>query len=291
MNRVLVIEDDAAVRGNILDLLEAEGFEGLAADSGESGVELALLQLPDLIICDVSMSGIDGYDVFELLSTRPSTAVIPFIFLSARAERADVRRGMALGADDYLTKPFTRRELLDSIHTRLRRRRASLPLTHTQPQAAGAPAVQRDGLVMTDPCMLALDTELTRAARGTISVLILGETGVGKEVVAEQLHLRSARTCWRASCSATRKARSPAPTRRARDCSKLPMAARCSWTRLASYRRRRRSSCCACSRSARCCAWAGEARGRSTCASWPRPIATSSRPWSRAIFGRICTTD
>ncbi|HKU43459.1 MAG TPA: response regulator, partial [Polyangiales bacterium] len=149
MNRVLVIEDDAAVRSNVLDLLEAEGFEGLAAESGERGVELALSQLPDLIICDIGMPGIDGYDVFELLCSRPTTAVIPFIFLSARAERADVRRGMALGADDYLTKPFTRRELLDSIQTRLRRRRASSPAT-----ASAAPPTAA-GLVMADPCMLA----------------------------------------------------------------------------------------------------------------------------------------
>ncbi|HKP59482.1 MAG TPA: sigma-54 dependent transcriptional regulator [Polyangiales bacterium] len=193
MNRVLVIEDDAAVRGNILDLLEAEGFEGLAAENGESGVELALQKLPDLIICDVSMPGIDGYDVFELLSSRPSTAVIPFIFLSARAERADVRRGMALGADDYLTKPFTRRELLDSIQTRLRRRRSSLPADGAPPTAANVAPPRTDGLVMADSRMLALDADLTRAARGSISVLILGETGVGKEVVAEQLHLRSGR--------------------------------------------------------------------------------------------------
>jgi len=182
---VLVIEDDAAVRSNVLDLLEAEGLSSLAAESGERGVELAVQQLPDLIICDVSMPGMDGYGVFELLSTRPSTASIPFIFLSARAERADVRRGMALGADDYLTKPFTRRELLDAIQTRLRRRRSSMPVP-SQPMAAGRPRMQ-------DPRMVALDAELARIAPALISVLILGETGVGKELVAEQLHARSGR--------------------------------------------------------------------------------------------------
>src|SRR4051794_8331948 len=121
MNKILVIEDDDAVRSNVLDLLEAEGFEGLSASDGKRGIELAVQQLPDLVICDVGMAGIDGYEVFEILSTLPATAVIPFIFLSARAERADVRRGMALGADDYLTKPFTRAELLDSIRIRLKR--------------------------------------------------------------------------------------------------------------------------------------------------------------------------
>jgi DNA-binding NtrC family response regulator len=185
MNRVLVIEDDAAVRGNVLDLLEAEGFVGLAAESGERGVELAVQQLPDLIICDVSMPGMDGYSVFELLSARPNTATIPFIFLSARAERADVRRGMALGADDYLTKPFTRRELLDTIRTRLRRNRSSQPARSESAPAKPLPL---------DPQMVELDKQLSRIASASISVLILGETGVGKEVVAEQLHARSGRS-------------------------------------------------------------------------------------------------
>jgi DNA-binding NtrC family response regulator len=192
----LIIEDDAGVRGNILDLLEAEGFEGLAAEDGEAGVELALRQLPDLIICDVSMPGIDGYEVFELLSARPSTAVIPFMFLSARAERADVRRGMALGADDYLTKPFTRRELLDSIRTRLRRRATSPSVALSPPDRAPtpvSPATPEPSVLVNDAAMQALFAQIERLAPGTISILILGETGVGKEVVAEQIHRRSQR--------------------------------------------------------------------------------------------------
>jgi DNA-binding NtrC family response regulator len=184
MDRVLVIEDDAAVRSNVMDLLEAEGFCGLAAESGERGVELAVQQLPDLIICDVSMPGMDGYGVFELLSAQAHTASIPFIFLSARAERADVRRGMALGAADYLTKPFTRRELLDTIRTRLRRHRSSAPAP-----TGNAPARP----LMLAPQMVELDKQLSRVASASIAVLILGETGVGKEVVAEQIHSRSGR--------------------------------------------------------------------------------------------------
>jgi DNA-binding NtrC family response regulator len=184
MGRVLVIEDDAAVRSNVLDLLEAEGMAGLAADSGERGLEMAVQHLPGLIVCDVSMPGIDGYDVFEQLSSCPSTAVIPFIFLSARAERADVRKGMALGADDYLTKPFTRLELLEAIQTRLRRRRSLTPPT----ASLAAPKQPIDAR------MQALDRELSRVAPAAISVLILGETGVGKELVAEQIHARSGRS-------------------------------------------------------------------------------------------------
>ena len=149
MNKILVIEDDETVRKNVLDLLEAEGYDGLGAPDGKRGVELAVQLLPDLVICDVSMPGIDGYEVFELLGAQPSTAVIPFIFLSARAERADVRRGMTLGAEDYLTKPFTRSELLDSIRARLRRRRAGETLQPPSdaerpaaPQAIGSRATR-----------------------------------------------------------------------------------------------------------------------------------------------------
>jgi two-component system response regulator AtoC len=193
MNKVLVIEDDAAVRSNILDLLEAEGFIGLGAADGRRGVELAVQQQPDLVICDVGMPGIDGFEVFEILSGRPATAALPFIFLSARAERSDVRRGMALGADDYLTKPFTRAELLDSIRVRLRRRRPSesVPARPT-PLPAGTPATP-ETLVVQDPRMFELLSQVERVARGAISVLILGETGVGKERIAEEVHRRSRR--------------------------------------------------------------------------------------------------
>jgi two-component system response regulator AtoC len=192
MNKILVIEDDPAVRSNILDLLEAEGYAGLGAANGKHGIELAVQQLPDLVICDVGMPGIDGFEVFEILSAQPATAALPFIFLSARAERADVRRGMALGADDYLTKPFTRTELLDSIRVRLKRRRASEVSAGVAP-AVNSPA-NRSGIVASDPAMLALFEQVERAARGTISVLILGETGVGKELMAEELHRRSGRS-------------------------------------------------------------------------------------------------
>jgi DNA-binding NtrC family response regulator len=193
MNTVLVIEDDLLVRSNVLDLLEAEGYSGLGAENGERGVELAVQHLPDLVICDVSMPGIDGYEVYELLSAQPATAVIPFIFLSARADRANVRRGMALGADDYVTKPFTRVELLDSIRTRLRRRRAT-ETTHAARHLEPPSSVPPEGFVLHDPAMQALFDQLVRAARRPISVLILGETGVGKELLAEAVHQHSGRT-------------------------------------------------------------------------------------------------
>jgi DNA-binding NtrC family response regulator len=193
MNKILVIEDDDAVRSNVLDLLEAEGFEGTGASDGKRGVELAVQQLPDLIICDVGMPGIDGYEVFEILSAQPATAVIPFIFLSARAERADVRRGMALGAADYLTKPFTRAELLDSIRVRLKRRRGDSQRPPAPVDAARTPS-SPPSAHSSDGAMQSLYDQVERIARGPISVLILGETGVGKEVLAERIHRRSGRT-------------------------------------------------------------------------------------------------
>jgi two-component system response regulator AtoC len=190
MNKILVIEDDAAVRENVLELLEEEGFTALAAADGKQGIALAVQHLPDLVICDIGMPEIDGFEVFEVLSSQPSTAVLPFIFLSARTDRASVRRGMTLGADDYLTKPFTRTELLDSIRIRLKRRRPTDSAAAPPPRAFGA----ADGIVMADPAMMALYDQVERAARGSISVLILGETGVGKEVMAEEIHRRSGRS-------------------------------------------------------------------------------------------------
>ncbi len=119
MTKILVIEDEESVRENILDLLEAENFKTLAAANGKIGVDLAVSEVPDLILCDLMMPNIDGYEVLKLLNSQAITATIPFIFLTARTAKADVRKGMELGADDYLTKPFTRSELLNAIASRL----------------------------------------------------------------------------------------------------------------------------------------------------------------------------
>src|SRR4030067_5261 len=119
MKRVLVTEDDDAIRENILDLLEAEGYAVATAKNGLAGAQLAHDDLPDLIICDIMMPDLDGYGVLDELRKDPATATIPFIFLTAKADKSDVRRGMELGADDYLTKPFTRDELIKATETRL----------------------------------------------------------------------------------------------------------------------------------------------------------------------------
>jgi EAL domain-containing protein (putative c-di-GMP-specific phosphodiesterase class I)/DNA-binding NarL/FixJ family response regulator len=119
MPKILIIEDEEAVRENILDLLEAEDFETLAAANGRIGVHLAICEVPDLILCDLMMPEIDGYGVLTALRQDPSTATIPFIFLTAKSAKSDFRQGMDMGADDYITKPFTRAELLSAIINRL----------------------------------------------------------------------------------------------------------------------------------------------------------------------------
>lgn len=122
MKRVLVIEDDPLVRANIVDLLEAENYDVQAAENGKIGVDHALKHPPDIIVCDIMMPEMDGYQVMDALRTAPSTQNTPFIFLSAMADKTQVRQGMDMGADDYLTKPFKRQELLSAIVARLDRK-------------------------------------------------------------------------------------------------------------------------------------------------------------------------
>lgn len=124
VKKILVIEDEPPVRANILELFEAEDFEVVSAENGFVGTLWALEHIPDLIICDVMMPEIDGYEVLRVLRQDPVTATIPFIFLTAMADKADIRQGMNLGADDYLTKPFTRAELLGAVSCRLAKQTA-----------------------------------------------------------------------------------------------------------------------------------------------------------------------
>lgn len=120
--KVLIIEDNTDIRENVVEILELAGYEVFDADNGKSGVELAHKNLPDIILCDIMMPELDGYGVLYLLNKNPATAVIPFIFLTAKAERIDLRKGMEMGADDYLTKPFDDMELLNAIESRLKKK-------------------------------------------------------------------------------------------------------------------------------------------------------------------------
>ncbi|MBH8553842.1 response regulator [Nostocaceae cyanobacterium CENA357] len=119
MTKILVIEDEPESRDIFLDSLQAEGFEAIAAENGLVGIQQAQEHLPDLVLCDILMPELDGYDVLTTLRQNPLTAIIPFIFLSAKSTKTEVRQGMNLGADDYLTKPSTIEELLEAIATRL----------------------------------------------------------------------------------------------------------------------------------------------------------------------------
>jgi len=124
MKTILVIEDVRSLREEILTILDCLDYTAIAAADGKQGIELARLHLPDLVLCDIMMPEMDGYAVFHTLSQDPETAHIPFIFLSAKADKSDIRRGMNLGADDYLTKPFTSEELSDAIGARLAKQEA-----------------------------------------------------------------------------------------------------------------------------------------------------------------------
>lgn len=124
MTKILLIEDNPEMRENIEEILELSNYNVISAENGKIGVELAKRQLPDLILCDVMMPELDGYGTLYMLSKDPKTAGIPFIFLTAKAEKTDVRKGMNLGADDYLTKPFEEMELLGAIDMRLQRNKA-----------------------------------------------------------------------------------------------------------------------------------------------------------------------
>lgn len=123
MAKILVIEDEESIRENILELLEAENFEGIGATNGKIGIKLAIAQIPDLILCDMMMPEIDGHGVLKALRSDPLTATIPFIFLTAKAEKIDIRTGMEMGADDYITKPCTPQELLKAIAIRLEKQK------------------------------------------------------------------------------------------------------------------------------------------------------------------------
>lgn len=119
MKKILVVEDAQALRRDIVEMLGYEGYDVQGAENGLVGVDCARAYHPDLIICDIMMPGLDGFGVLDELRKDPVTSTIPFIFLTARTERGDVRHGMEMGADDYLTKPFTAAELLKTVNTRL----------------------------------------------------------------------------------------------------------------------------------------------------------------------------
>lgn len=122
--KILVIEDQAAMRRNVALMLQLEGYDTLTAENGREGLEVVRQQRPDLILCDVMMPEMDGYAVVQALRADEATAAIPFIFLTAKSDKTDLRIGMNFGADDYLTKPVVRDDLLAAVQIRLARAQA-----------------------------------------------------------------------------------------------------------------------------------------------------------------------
>ncbi len=133
ITKVLLIEDEPLMRENLETILDLEGFKVLAAGDGTTGLELARKELPHLVLCDITMPGLDGYQILAALRADPTTATIPFLFLTAKSRKPDIRVGMNLGADDYLTKPISVPDLLGAIQARLRR---------AQEQQAASPTVR-----------------------------------------------------------------------------------------------------------------------------------------------------
>lgn len=145
MPTLLVIEDEPQMRKNTATILKMEGYTVFAAADGREGLEIAQRELPDLILCDVMMPHLDGYGVLAALQSSEATARIPFIFLTAKGEKADLRAGMNLGADDYLTKPADIDDMLNAIATRLSRA-ASLAASKGPDFSSYQPLVEHLGL-------------------------------------------------------------------------------------------------------------------------------------------------
>lgn len=132
---ILVIEDERLTRTNLVDFLRSEGFTALSAENGRTGIELAQAHLPDLIICDIMMPELDGYDVLSTLQHRPNTSAIPFIFLTA-TEESSLQHSLAMGADDYLSKPITSEQLRSAIAAQLKNQHLKGEQPRLQPSLA-----------------------------------------------------------------------------------------------------------------------------------------------------------
>jgi CRP-like cAMP-binding protein/ActR/RegA family two-component response regulator len=144
--KVLIIEDNDDIRENVIEILELAGYTVASANNGKEGVEQAFKDTPDIILCDIMMPEMDGYGVLYLLSKRPETIAVPFIFLTAKAEHFDRRKGMEMGADDYLTKPFDDMELLAAIESRLKKKEGQQAFYSKSLDRLDSLVAKRDGL-------------------------------------------------------------------------------------------------------------------------------------------------
>lgn len=180
MKKILIIEDEEQTRKNLATILRMEGHTALTAADGKLGLELARRESPDLILCDVMMPLLDGHGVLAALRTNKATAAIPFIFLTARGERNDLRTGMNLGADDYLVKPATARELLAAIDARLKRE-TQRPPAEFKPDFSSPGPLQALGLTEREAEVLLW------VAQGKSNADIAGILGAAENTVKKHL--------------------------------------------------------------------------------------------------------
>jgi len=150
MTKILLIDDEEQYLENLNTFLEEEGFETVTASNGLDGIDAAKSSQPDLIVCDIMLPDINGYMILEELRKRESTKLIPFIFLTAKAEMTDLRKGMNLGADDYITKPFSLKELKSAINTRLKKNK----LLRSKTPEADKPDIEKKSLTLEDHIFL-----------------------------------------------------------------------------------------------------------------------------------------
>lgn len=158
MTKILIIEDNDNIRENVVEILELSGYEVFEANNGKTGVEIALKMKPDIVLCDIMMPELDGYGVLHFLQKNPETQTIPIIFLTAKAERVDIRKGMELGVDDYLTKPFDDLELLRAIEARLKKRESQQLFYGQTPENLNSLISKEDGLLKLKEIMLERST-------------------------------------------------------------------------------------------------------------------------------------
>jgi len=142
MKKILIIEDEPEMRRNITSLLRFYGYDPVAAENGRAGIEVARREKPDLVLCDVMMPEMDGYGVLSALQSDAGLARIPFIFLTAKGEKDDLRSGMDQGADDYLTKPVVNADLVRAIESRLRRSEQQMKREFKPDFSSAAPLLQ-----------------------------------------------------------------------------------------------------------------------------------------------------
>jgi DNA-binding response OmpR family regulator len=192
MTKILLIEDSPDLRENTSEILALANYEVITAENGKIGVEMVLKEHPNLIICDIMMPELDGYGVLHILSRKPETAAIPFIFLTAKTEKTDVRKGMDLGADDYLTKPFNDTTLLNAVETRLRK--YAFRSRSYEPNASGLDSFIKDAKQILNLKDLGKDKRLKQFKKkaeifsegDTPSVVLFVESGNVKTFKAHQ---------------------------------------------------------------------------------------------------------